>query len=170
MKLLVLLVSVLILLGGCASPSPLPQPTPTPETKPSPTPPAPSPSPEPSPPPQPPEVPHYQITLLSFSGAVEGEYTGRTQLFFAGEIRNDSKMDLTAVEVVITAYNSNSEIVAVDKWHTFYWVIRPRKTDKFGFRVTDYVTAERYEVSFELFEPGIIELSVERGVSTEFWR
>ena len=168
MKRLILLIFALILLGACAGPSPASQTTPKPA--PIPTPPTPSTPPEPSPSPQPAEVPHYQITLLSFSGVVGGESTGHTQLFFAGEIRNDSKTDLTAVQVVITAYNSNNEIVAVDKWHTFYSVIRPRKTDKFGIAVTDYATAVRYEVSFEPFEPGIIELSVERGVSTEFWR
>ena len=169
MKLLVLLVSVLILLGGCASPSPLPQPTPTPETKPRPTPTAPSPPPEPSPSPQPTELPHYEITLLSFTGAVGGELPGKTQLFFSGEVRNDSREAIKGMEVVITAYNTNDEIVAIDKWHTFYWVIQPKKTDEFGLQVTDYVTAVRYEVSFEL-STGILDLSVEPGVSTEFLR
>ena len=168
MKLLLLLVSVLILLGGCASPSQLPQPTPTPETKPSPTPPAPSPPPEPSPLPQPPELPHYEITLVSFSGFLEGVHTGRTQLFFSGEVRNDSPVELQAVDVVITSYKENNDIVAIDKWRTFPWVIKPGETSQFGVRTTNYINAVRYEVSFEHLKPGILDLSTEPGVSKVF--
>jgi hypothetical protein len=156
------MVLALVLLAACTSPSAPAQPTPAPV--PTPIPPA------PSPPPEPPEVPHYEMMLLSFNGVVAGEGTGRTQLYFSGEIRNDSKEELAGVEVVITAYNTNNEIVAIDKWHTSYWVIEPRQVQQFSLAVTDYSAAVRYEVSFELFELGIIDLSVKRGVSTEFFR
>ena len=169
MKILVILVSALILLGGCASPSSVPEPTPAPETTPSPTTPAPSPPPEETPT-QPPELPHYEITLLSFSGVVAGESTGKTHLYFSGEVRNDSEVEFEGIEVVITAYNKKNEVVATDKWHTLHWVIQPGETEPFGMQVNDYVSAVRYEVSFELFKPAIVDLSVKPGVSTEFLR
>ena len=169
MKILVLLAAVLILLCGCTGSSSIPQPTPTPETKPSPTPPAPSPPPEATPA-QPPDLPRYEVTLLSFSGVVGGESTGKTHLYFSGEVRNDSGVEFEGIEVVITAYNKKNEVVATDKWHTLHWVIQPGETEPFGMQVTDYVSAVRYEVSFELFKPAIIDLSVKPGVSTEFLR
>ena len=161
----ILIFAILAVVGGCqeqtAPNPPAPAPTPPPLPAPSPTP-TPAPLPEPEP-----EVLHYEIKLVSFSGVREGAGTGHTQLFFAGEVRNDSSVALQGVQVVITSYDKNDDIVAVDKWHTFYWVIEPRETVDFSLRITDYISAVRYEVSFELFEPGTLNLSVKSGVSTE---
>ncbi|MFC1871316.1 hypothetical protein ACFLYF_02815 [Chloroflexota bacterium] len=131
---------------------------------------APTPPPEPgaSPPAQTPEVPHYDITLVSFQGVREGPSPKHIQLFFSGEVRNDSPVELKAVDVIITSYKENGEILAVDEWNTTPWVIPPGETSQFSIRVDDYLNAVRYEVSFEHLEPGILDLSVEPGVAKEF--
>ena len=153
------------LISGCQQQQPTPQAEPTLTT------PAPSLPLEPAanpPPAQSPEDLHYEITLVSFSGFLEGVHTGRTQLFFSGEVRNDSPVELQAVDVVITSYKENNDIVAIDKWRTFPWIIQPGETSAFGVPVDDYINAVRYEVSFEHLEPGILDLSVKPGVSKEF--
>ncbi len=172
MKKLILLTLVLILFVGCGGPPVKQPPPPTPQAGPTPITPAPSPPleptpPLPSPPTKSPEDPHYEITLVSFSGAREGASTGRTQLFFSGEVRNDSPVELEGVEAVITSYNRNNDIVGIDKWHTFPSVIQPGETGWFSLQVIDYINAVRYEVSFEIIKPGILDLSAEHGVPTE---
>ena len=175
MKILAILGVVIVLsllstalISGCQQ-----QASPTPQARPTLSTPPPSPTLEPATPPTPPapapEAPHYEITLVSFDGVLTGASTGLTQLFFSGEVRNDSPVSLKAVDVVITSYRENNDIVAIDKWSTFPWVIQPGETSKFSLRVDDYVNAVRYEVSFEHLEPGILELSVAPGVSREFF-
>ena len=153
------------MLAGCASPPPQLTPTTTPETT--------TPTPTQSPPAedtdtQPQEIPHYKITLLSFNGVVAGAEARRASIDFSGEVRNDSDVTLEAVEVVITSYNEKNEVIAVDRWPTEPWIIEPGETSQFGMQVTNYLTAVRYEVSFEQLNPSILDLSVGPGVSKTF--
>ena len=90
------------------------------------------------------------------------------QIYFSGKVRNDSPVELKAVNVIITSYKENDEIVAIDKWATDPWVIQPGKTAQFSIRIDDYINAVRYEVSFEHLEAGILDLSTARGVSKEW--
>ena len=77
-------------------------------------------------------------------------------------------MTLDAVETVITSYNENNKAIAVDRWHTDPWIIEPGETSQFGMRVTNYLTAVKYEVSFEQLNPSILDLSVGTDVSEYF--
>lgn len=115
-----------------------------------------------------PETPHYEITLLSFNGVVVGPEERHAYIAFSGEFRNDSDVTLDAVEAVITSYNGNNEVIAVDRWRTEPWVIRPGKTGQFGMNVTKYMTAEKFKISFEQLNPSILDLSVVPGVSKTF--
>ncbi|MFC1893061.1 hypothetical protein ACFLYR_03350 [Chloroflexota bacterium] len=173
MKILAILGMIILLslvptaiISGCQQQPPGPQVSQTSTTQ------TPSPSPEPVTPPPPtqsPEVPHYEITLVSCSGVHAAPSEKYTELYFSGEVRNDSRVALKGVSVVITSYKGNNDIVTQDKKNAFPWVIQPGETSQFSIRVEDYVNVVRYEVSFEHLEPGILDLSVEPGVSREFW-
>ena len=165
MKGLISIFIFIFVLAGCASPSPqlthdkmpektTPAPTQNLQTQDTHT--------------QPQEIPHYEITLLSFNGVVASSDERRAYIYFSGEVRNDSDVTLDAVETVITSYNENNEVIAVDRWHTDPWIIEPGETSQFGVQVTNYVTAVKYEVSFEQLHPSILDLSVGTDVSKIF--
>ncbi len=166
MKGLILILIFTFMLAGCASPSPQLTPTTVPEkTAPAPTQSLPTEDTHT----QSQEIPHYEITLLSFNGVVVGSEERHAYISFSGEVRNDSDVTLDAVETVITSYDENNEVIAVDRWHTNPWIIEPGETSQFGTQVTNYVTAVKYEVSFEQLNPSILDLSVEPRVSKIFW-
>ena len=156
-----------VLIGGCQGQIPfMPSPEPTvtaPPSSPPPVPPTPPGLPQPSP-----GVPLYDVTLVSFNGVLEGHSPKHMRLYFTGEVRNDSPVELKAVDVVITSYKENGDIVAIDRWMTHPWVIQPGGISEFSIRVDDYINAERYVVSFEHLDPGILDLSVKSGVSEVF--
>lgn len=158
--ILVLLVLGISLLGACAGPSAPPLTTPAPSLPPEPTP-----TPTPSPPPQ---LPHYKITLVSFHGMTQG--SRGEQAGFTGQVRNDSPVTLEDMEVVITIYDEDNHPLGVGRERVWPWVLLPGETGSTNVTMTNYVNAAIGRISFELPRPGILDLSVEPGVSTELWR
>ncbi len=140
------------------APTPTPSPSPTPSNSHTPSEPSPAPT-----PPQPAEVPHYEITLVSFTGVIYNN----AQNSFAGEVRNDAPVALEDMEAVITGYNKQNDIRFIEKRRINRWVLPPGETSKFGLNFMDDVNAVAYRISFELPEPSILVLSAEPNVPTQ---
>jgi hypothetical protein len=119
---------------------------------------------------QSPEIPHYKITLVRFTGTMSGQFTGHQQSFFEGEFRNDSPVTLNYIEVVLTCYNKQGDVLGIDRDLVIPDVIRPGETGLFSLPATEHLTDILYGISFELPEPGILELSAESGVPTELFK
>ena len=162
MRVVLLAILVIMsLLGACASPSAQPEPPSIPQAEPAQAqPPEPIPEQTPST-----EIPHYQLTLVSFENALSGAFTGHENLYFSGEVRNGSPLVIEDMQAIITSYDRHDNPVGKYWDSVIPWQIHPGETGLFSLQVDILISSWFYEVSFELPETSIIELAVESGLS-----
>jgi len=107
--------------------------------------------------------PNYTITLLSF----EPHLSYISDAAFAGKVRNDSSVTLKDMEVVITSYGKDHNIVSIDKRRINRWELPPGETSVFSITFRDYINTVSYGVSFELPEGKGNLILLPGGVATE---
>ena len=138
-----------------------------------PTVPTPSPPPEPTAPPKPPklpEAPQHIVTVLLFEGFTLGFATGHERLEFQGEIRNDSNDTLSDMTAVITVFDKDDKVQGIEFRQIDERTLYPGYISGYSVSMNDYINGVYAELSFELSEPGALELNLGPDVPKALWK